>query len=192
MIGMRVHESMKKMSSNWMFSAVTSMVIGLLLVLLPGFLTKAAGYLLGAAAVLFGVNRVLTYFKQEKIYPEFFRGDLMIGLLAGTLGVFVMLNVQTVVSLLPLVFGAILFSNGVVGVQRAVQAQKAAYKQWWLLLIFALLTLGLGVVLVINPFGSLQAAVTLIGAGLMYEGVSDLLTMMLAGKKIDGWKHSGK
>lgn len=189
---MRVHESMKKMSSNWMFSAVTSMVIGLLLVLLPGFLTKAAGYLLGAAAVLFGVNRVITYFKQEKIYPEFFRGDLMIGLLAGTLGVFVMLNVQTVVSLLPLVFGAILFSNGVVGVQRAVQAQKAAYKQWWLLLIFALLTLGLGVVLVINPFGSLQAAVTLIGAGLMYEGVSDLLTMMLAGKKIDGWKHSGK
>jgi len=31
-----------------------------------------------------------------------------------------------------------------------------------------------------------------VGGGLIYEGISDILTMLLAGKRIDGWKRPAK
>lgn len=183
---------LEKIRKSWMLSAVISMALGLILLLLPGFIAKGAGYLLGGAAILFGLNRIIRYFQQQKIYPEFFRGDLLVGFLAAGLGIFIMLQVEMVISLLPMIAGVVLASNGVVGLQRAISAKKAAYRQWWLLLGFAVLTLGLGALLIINPFGALKTAVSVIGGALIYEGLSDMMTMLLAGKKIDGWKNTGK
>ena len=181
---------MEKIQKSWMLSAIISMVLGLIMMVLPGFITKAAGYLLGTVAILFGLNRIIHYFRQENLYPAFFRGDLLVGFLAAGLGLFIMLHVEMVVSLLPVMAGAVLISNGVVGLQRAFGAGKALYDRWWLLLIFAALALGAGILLVINPFGTLKTAVSVIGGALIYEGASDILTMLLAGKKIDGWKKA--
>ena len=186
---MRLKEQWEKMRKNWLFSAAASAALGFLLLVMPGFLTKAAGYALGIGAILFGGSRVLNYFQEERMYPEFFRKDLMVGLLSVTLGILAMVKIDAMISLVPAAFGAVLFSNGVVGLQRALYAKKAAYSQWWLLLAFAVLTLALGLLLIINPFGVLKTAVRVIGAALMYEGITDALTMLIAGKKIDQWKE---
>jgi len=50
----------------------------------------------------------------------------------------------------------------------------------------------MGVVLIINPFASIKLAISIVGGCLIYEGISDLLTMLLAGKKVDGWKELNK
>ena len=189
---MKLDQMWKQISKHWLFSSAITIFLGLLLLLMPGFITKAAGYVLGIGAVVFGGSQVIRYFQEERIYPEFFRKDLMVGLLAATLGILILIRVEGVISLAPAVLGAVLFSNGVVGLQRAINARKAAYPQWWMLLIFALLTLALGLVLIINPFGSVKAAVMVVGGGLIYEGISDILTMLFAGKKIDGWKRPVK
>ena len=189
---MKLDQMWKQISKHWLFSSAVTIFLGLLLLLMPGFITKAAGYVLGIGAVVFGGSQVIRYFQEERIYPEFFRKDLMVGLLAATLGILILIRVEGVISLAPAVLGAVLFSNGVVGLQRAIKARKAAYPQWWMLLIFALLTLALGLVLIINPFGSVKAAVMVVGGGLIYEGISDILTMLFAGKKIDGWKRPVK
>ena len=67
---------LKNLSKSWMFSAVASMALGLVLLLLPGISTKIVGYVLGALAIAFGVGRAVKYFQQKHIYPVFFRGDL--------------------------------------------------------------------------------------------------------------------
>ena len=41
-------------------------------------------------------------------------------------------------------------------------------------LLLAVLTLALGVLVVVNPFGTFAALVTLIGLVLIYDGLSDL------------------
>lgn len=187
-----MNKMLEKIQKSWMLSAGASMIIGLVLVLIPGFITKAAGYLMGAAAILFGLIRIIRYFGQKHIYPEFFRGDLLAGFLAAGLGLYILLNVEAVLGLVPVMAGAALIANGVVGLQRAHQAKKAGYQAWWMLLAFAGITLAAGVLLVINPFGALKTAVILIGAALIYEGASDILTMLIAGKKIEGWKASEK
>ena len=183
---------LEKMQKSWMTSAVISIVLGLILLIMPGFITKAAGYLMGAAAILLGAGRIIRYFRQQHIYPEFFRGDLLIGFLAAGMGLFIMLNVETVISIVPVLCGAMLLSNGVIGLQRTLGAYRAQYSRWWLLLIFAGITLGAGVLLIMNPFGALKTAVSVIGAALIYEGASDILTMLIAGKEIDSWKSAVK
>lgn len=183
---------LKKMQESWMLSAVISIILGLIFLIIPGFITKAAGYLMGIAAILLGAGRVIRYFRQENIYPEFFRGDLLIGFLAAGIGLFIMLHVESVISIVPVLCGAVLLSNGVVGLQRTLGAYRANYSRWWLLMIFALLTLGAGILLIINPFAALKTAVSVIGAALIYEGGTDIITMLMAGKQIDGWKNTVK
>ncbi|MBE5787461.1 MAG: hypothetical protein E7324_07980 [Clostridiales bacterium] len=187
-----MNNSMKKISEKWQFSAAVSIILGLILLLLPGISTRIVGYLLGALAIGLGADRAVKYFQQKHIYPEFFRGDLMLGLLMATLGILIIVNVEMVISLVPIAFGVALVSNGIVGLQRTWMARQGAYEQWWLLLIFALLTFGMGVVLIINPFASIKLAISIVGGCLIYEGISDLLTMLLAGKKVDGWKELNK
>jgi len=53
-----------------------------------------------------------------------------------------------------------------------------------------LLTLAAGVVLLVNPFASLQVAIIVIGAALIYEGVTDMLSILLISKKIGQWKRN--
>ena len=45
---------------------------------------------------------------------------------------------------------------------------------WWLDLALSALTLALGALILINPFGTFAALVTLIGLVLIYDGLSDL------------------
>lgn len=54
----------------------------------------------------------------------------------------------------------------------------------------AALTIALGLVLVLNPFASAQVAVAVIGASLIYDGLTDVLTILLVGKRIDEWKRT--
>ena len=46
--------------------------------------------------------------------------------------------------------------------------------RWWLDLALSALTLALGALILINPFGTFAALVTLIGLVLIYDGLSDL------------------
>ena len=45
---------------------------------------------------------------------------------------------------------------------------------WWVDLVLAVLTVVLGGVVLLNPFGTMEAMTMLIGASLVYDGASDL------------------
>lgn len=181
---------LQEMKHNWMFSAILSIVLGLILLIFPGITIRVVCFLLAGLSLIFGVTRMIRYFKQEAAYPEFFRGDLMVGLFAIAIGLFMLLRADLVVQFIPIIFGIVLMASGIAGIQRAVDAQRSGYDRWGVLLALAILTIALGVLLLINPFGPVKVAVAVIGASLIYEGISDLLSMHLVGKRIEDWKKS--
>ena len=48
------------------------------------------------------------------------------------------------------------------------------YDNWWVALLLSLLTVALGVVLICNPFTIVDTVVRIIGAFLVYDGLSDM------------------
>ena len=86
----------------------------------------------------------------------------------------------------------VLVGCGIGGIVRAVEAKKAGVSKWGILLALAILTVVLGAVILSDPFSALETAIMVIGAGLIYEGATDLITAIVAGRRIEEWRKSEK
>ncbi len=179
-----------RLRKAWLFSSLLSIVLGLVLLLFPSITIQVVCYLLGGLAMIYGIGRIIRYARQGDAYPELFRGDLMIGLFLIAIGIFIVFRIEFVAGFIPVIFGIALLASGIGGVQRAMDAKRAGYERWLLLLALAALTIALGLVLALNPFASAQVAVAVIGASLIYDGITDMLTILLVGKRIDEWKKN--
>ena len=181
-----------KIKTNWRVSSIVTIVAGLILLFFPAQAMLSVCYIIGAAATAFGIVRMVEYFKRDHTYPYLFQADLIVSLLTLGLGLFAILNARTVMSLIPAIFGVLLIGCGVGNILRAVDAKKAGYAQWGLLLALAILTVALGWVILGNPFATLEIAVSVIGAGLIYEGVTDIIIVKLVGNRIEAWRDARK
>ena len=96
---------------------------------------------------------------------------------------------ESVVLLIQFLFGAILIFHGVIDLQGAVVLMRCRAPQRGIDLVLSILTVVLGVLVIINPFGTFAALIMLIGVALIYDGVSDLYLVWKLSrvvKEIDG------
>ncbi len=175
---------------NWVASSICSIVAGLLLVLFPGQALLNLCYLIGGVAVAMGVVRIVKYFQGDHTYPFLFQPDLIFGLFTLGMGIYVITNARGVISLIPAICGVLLIGCGVGNILRSVDAKRSGVRSWGVLLALAILTVVLGWLIVTNPFPTLEVAVIVIGAGLIYEGVTDLAIVKLVGHRIQTWRNS--
>ena len=181
-------ELLNSLRKNWIVSSALMILFGLMLVLFPQVVMLNLCYLISGIAIALGVVRIVSYFRQDHTYPFLFQTDLILGFLILGLGLFALLNPETMMSLIPIVLGVLLIGCGVGNILRAVDARKAGVPLWGLLLGLAIATVILGWVIVCNPFATLIVAASVIGAGLIYEGVTDIVIVLLVGKKIQSWR----
>ena len=179
-----------RLRKAWIFSSVLSILLGLVLLLFPTITIQVVCYMLGGLAIVYGIGRVIRYIRQGEAYPELFRGDLMIGLFLIVIGLFIVFRIEFVAGFIPVIFGIALLASGIGEVQRSMDAKRAGYERWLFIMVLASLTIVFGLVLVLNPFASAQVAVAVIGASLIYDGISDVVTILLVGKRIDEWKKN--
>ncbi len=153
--------------------AAGTIVLGLALALWPDHSVSLMCMLLGGALLVFGALYIIGWFAGR-------RGEgspvvvLIPGVVLAGLGIWLMVSAETVITLVQYVFGAVLVFHGVLDLQAAVSLARYGYQNWWLDLVLAILTVLLGILILLNPFGTFAALVVLIGLSLVYDGVSDL------------------
>ena len=90
----------------------------------------------------------------------------------------VVLACDIVVSILPIVFGLFVIFDAIGRVQNALDLRRCGYDSWKGFLFLPVLSVVLGVVLVINPFGAMETLVMAIGIILIVEGAINLLSAL--------------
>lgn len=153
-------------------AAAVTVLLGVLLVAWPDRSIRFLCALLGAASCLTGGIYLLGWLRRRKEgYPVFF---LLPGIILFALGLWLMTAPVSVVMLIQYIFGAILLFHGIVDLQSALSLLGKGLNHWWMDVLLSLLTAGLGVLVLLNPFGTFAALMTLIGAALVFDGLSDL------------------
>lgn len=154
--------------------ALATIVLGLGLVVWPDRSVSLMCSLLGGALLIFGLLYIIGWFSSKRRAGS---PAVMVipGVVLAGLGVWLMTSSESVITLIQYVFGAMILFHGVLDLQGAISLAGRRYARWWLDLLLAVLTLGLGALILINPFGTFAALVMLIGVSLVYDGVSDLL-----------------
>ena len=169
-------EGMKK---NYFISAILTIALGAVLVIWPDWSGRILCYLLGAALILMGGIQLIVCIRAERIgfYSKF---SMLMNIILILLGVWVCIRPDTVLSLVPVIIGIVMLIHGCMDLQFTMDIKHAGSGKWWIALIFALVTLTLGVFLVMHPFLAFEITMLSIGIGLLYDGISDLVLMIVA------------
>ena len=148
-------------------------IIGLLLLTMPTTALTWICYAFGAVVLLTGVVCLVRYarLRGNGLMAPFM---LVCGVVTAGLGAFILLRPDTVVSFLPLVFGLFILVDGVSRVVSSFDLARQHGQKWWVLLLFGILSVALGILLMWHPFDIAVGVTMLCGILLVVEGVLNL------------------
>ncbi len=171
---------MKAFFRHFKFSAFGAAILcvglGIAILLQPDVSQKLFCYAFGIILILCGILQLASYLVSEK---KNFLGKLMMvgGIVAAVAGVWILLAPDSVLTLTVIVMGILLLYHGVMDIKYAFDV-KAAQGKAGLPLVFGLLTCGVGVLLLVNPFGEkLDLLFMVCGIGFLFDGITDLYTV---------------
>ncbi len=166
----------EKIRNTLIATSVLYLLFGIVMLFFPGLVITSVCYLVGIMFLFVGVSGIVMYMKTE-IKTAFTSFTLVMSIIFGAFGVYVLLNPEAFESFLPLVMGIFLLVDSVSKLSMAFDLKKFEYQNWWQMLIVAFILLGCGLLLVFNPFEALAVSVQIIGAILIVDAVSNIFTI---------------
>lgn len=165
---------LRELKKNWLYGSVLSIVLGIVLVVFPNIVIGTVGYMIAALFFLFGGTRIAAYLSGRSALLA--RGGLAAGFCALLLGLLILLRAERFAEFLPFMIGIVTFITGMTGLQSAMEWRRAGGSGWQGALAMSVAAAVIGVLLIVDPFGSLYVTVVFIGVSLIFDGVCDLLT----------------
>lgn len=167
----------KKTKLIGIITAIASIAVGVFLILFPAVSINAICYVLGTAAIIFGVVKTIGYFQQG--FTRFvFQFDLGLGIFLIVLGILLVTATEKIATIIPIIVGVFLIIEGAMHLETYIDAKKCGVKYRTLMLVFAVITCVSGLLLIINPFKGANALMILLGISLVIDGVENLLTVL--------------
>ena len=163
----------KSLKVNYSLSAVICVILGIVLLVWPGQSTQVVCMVLGIVLGGFGLIQIILYLAtKEKTMVS--HSMMMLGVVLAVIGGWIVLKPETSIKAVPMIVGILIVIHGFHNAVQAIDLKKMQYDNWWVALLLSLLTVALGVVLICNPFTIVDTVVRIIGAFLVYDGLSDM------------------
>ncbi len=150
--------------------------LGVAILLWPDEARQIFCYAFGAVLILSGIFEVAAYLvgKSKGLLQKLmFVG----GVVAAVIGVWVLFSPDKVLTLTVIVMGVVLLYHGVMDIKYAFDIKACDYNRWGAVMVLGLLTCGIGVLLLVNPFESVQVLFFIVAIGFLFDGLTGLFTV---------------
>ena len=162
---------------------VTSIIyiaLGACLVFMPvSTVNVICKFVFGILLILVGLYHILIYV-AEKLNSTIF--DLFSGGVLMVLGIFLFMNPQIVVKLLPILLGTFILVDSIWSLKGSLKLKKRGAGSWKFLLLGNIIIIALGISLVVNPFTMVKYTVIFAGWIFLCNGVIDMIYLILLRK----------
>ncbi len=155
---------------------LVELTIGVILLIDPDRFTRLVLFILGAVLLIVGVVCVIIYFVShaERAAAE---KKLAIGLLCVVAGsLFVFRN--SLFPSLTLIYGIALLVAGAFKFQQGIDRLRFHIRYWYLTVLNAVIALGIGVLILVDPFKAREMLWRVVAFGLIVEAVLDLAAVI--------------
>ena len=158
----------KKLKWNLILMSVLYLGLGIFLLMRPSTALNVVCYALGGVVLVCAAVQLVRYFAVER---GIFQSQLTLisGIICLGLGAFL---------ILPIVFGLFVIFDSLGRIQNALDLRRCEYPSWKGFLLLPVLSVVLGVVMILNPFGTMETLVMAIGIILIIEGAINLLSAL--------------
>ena len=168
----------KSFQKTMIITSVVFLVIGLVLVIWPDAARHIIIYAIGAAALLYGGYRIVDFFVRKEHLANSVQLGVALGIACLLLGLFLIFKADLVVSLLASLIGVAVIIDSVLRIQISLNLRYFGSAYWVILLVTALVTLGLGILLLFNPFTAVRVATIVAGVLLLLDGSFTLWSVL--------------
>lgn len=174
-------ELLKKIKKELVLRSILMIVAGITLLIYPEMTTNTIAYIIAVAFIVLGIINIVGYFRGEKSGSKSYKYGLVIGVL---LIVFAALLSKLLISLIPVVLGIIVLISGLLKLQQAVELLQAKLDGWKPIMIFAAINIIVGCLAIFNPFKTANFLLRIVGAGLLFGGITDLISSGYVSSKL--------
>ena len=163
-------ETFRKIRYSLVFVAVCCIGLGIALLLAPEQVLTIGCKVIGGVFVFAGLVGIASCIKERAVLVF----SLFFSIISISAGIFIFSDPKAISSILPLIIGAILLLDGLFNVRHGIGLRKMGLGSGSVL-IMGIITVALGALIIFNPYTTATLSVRLIGAALIYNGVSDLV-----------------
>lgn len=174
---------LRYVKSGMMLLSIAYIVIGMMLLIMPQTSLLWICYAFGAVVLITGIVCLIQY---ARIRGTGFTAPFMLvgGVITAGLGIFTLAKPQVVASFLPVVFGIFIVVDGLSRIGSAIDLAKRKGQKWWVLLLLSIVSVALGILLVLHPFGAAVSVVMACGILLIVEGAMNLGCILYAAMEL--------
>ena len=174
---------LRYVKSGMMLLSIAYIVIGMMLLIMPQTSLLWICYAFGAVVLITGIVCLIQY---ARIRGTGFTAPFMLvgGVITAGLGIFTLAKPQVVASFLPIVFGIFIVVDGLSRIGSAIDLAKRKGQKWWVLLLLSIVSVALGILLVLHPFGAAVSIVMVCGILLIVEGAMNLGCILYAAMEL--------
>lgn len=123
----------------------------------------------GIFLLVIGGLKILSYaLTEEKTLSM--HCQVVVAVVIAVAGLVVLLNPAFVISLFPIFMGIIIALAGAMNLMRSFDLKKAGYEKWYVMLILSMITICFSVLILANPFSTMELLVKIVGVSLVYSG----------------------
>ena len=169
--------------SGMMLMSIAYIVVGMMLLVMPETSLLWICNIFGVVVLITGIVCLIQY---ARIRGTGFTAPFMLvgGVITAELGIFTLAKPQVVASFLPVVFGIFIIVDGLSRLGTAIDLAKRKGQKWWVLLLLSIVSVALGALLVLHPFGAAVSVVMVCGILLIVEGALNLGCVLYAAMEL--------
>lgn len=169
-------KALKELKWDALLKGALYILLGLAAFLIPETMEKTLAYLLAAVLILAGAVSMVCYLLRDA-KQNYYRNDFLYGLIGIALGVIVLYKIELIISLVPVILGIMVLISGCAKLQDVIDIKRLNSGNWIVLLVIAVIDVVFGILLITNPFKAVSILFRLIGAGLIFSGITDCVVI---------------
>ncbi len=169
-------KALKELKWDALLKGTLYILLGLAAFLIPETMEKTLAYLMAAVLILAGAVSMVCYLLRDA-KQNYYRNDFLYGLIGIALGVIVLYKIELIISLVPVILGIMVLISGCAKLQDVIDIKRLNSGNWIVLLVIAVIDVVFGILLITNPFKAASILFRLIGAGLIFSGITDCVVI---------------
>lgn len=166
---------LKKFRASSYAVSIVYIIVGLIMLLNPGFISDAVNYVIGGLVIIYGVIYTVSLYQKREIgmYGKF---DFLAGIICISFGLFLILNPDTLGSLIPFCVGVIILMDAIRFIINSIKLKKLDYRSWIINLIVGIVFLAFSVLIIIKAKDISFLLIRFTGAFLIIDALLDFFT----------------
>lgn len=176
-------EVLKKFRASSYAVSVVYIIVGLIMLLNPSFISDAVNYVIGVLIIVYGIiYSISLYQKREtQLYGKF---DFLAGIMCISFGLFLIVHKDILFSLIPFCAGVILFMDGITAIVKSFSLKRLDYTKWWIDLIIGFIFIGFAIYIIVNAKEISETLIQIIGGLLIIDALVDFINVIMINKRI--------